>query len=71
MRKQITQIFIFQVKSNAYFDTVVKKVLNLGGSVVNFRREGVKCTMIVSSEMYYYEKLRSYIGVLNGAEILL
>lgn len=71
MRKQITQIFIFQACSNEYFNKVIRKLRDLGGNIINFRCEGRKCTIIISSEIYAYERLRSYIKLLNDVEILL
>ncbi len=70
MRKQITQIFIFHAKSKEYYNRVIKKLDDLGGNIVNYRCENMKCTMIISSELHAYEKLRNYIKLLNKSEIL-
>lgn len=71
MRKQITQIFIFQSFSNEYFYKVIRKLRDLGGNIMNYKCEARKCTIIISSEIHAYEKLRNYIKLLNEVEILL
>lgn len=37
---------------------------------MEFKCEGMKCTVIISTEFYAYEKLRNYINLLRDVEIL-
>lgn len=70
LRKQLTQIFTFQSSSNEYRDSVINDLRDLGGNNMEFKCEGMKCTVIISSKFYAYEKLRKYINLLRDVEIL-
>lgn len=71
MRRQITQIFMFQSFSNEYFYKVIRKLRGMGGNIMNYKCESRTYTVIMSSEIYVYEKLRNYIKLLDEVEILL